>query len=459
MAELDTIVAISTAPGRSALAVVRVSGPLCGQIAFRLGARDGPPRTSVLTRIRHPETGDTVDRVLAVRFEGPASYTGEDMLEFSCHGGALVPHLVLDAVCASGARPAAPGEFTRRAYLNGRIDLLQAEATLDLIDARSGAMHQAALFQLERGLSRRIERLRMGLLELQSLLAYDIDFPEEDEGPVAPERIDAAGRDVLQELERMLELAPEAELLREGALTVIAGRPNTGKSSLFNALLGIERAIVTEEPGTTRDAIEAVVSIRGYPFRLVDTAGLRESAGRVEGLGIEVAKAYLERADLILLCVEAGRDLGLDERQFIEQYEDQRGRLLVLRTKADLESATRIEGGAVPVMRVEETAGAPVSAHTGAGIAELRECLLGLVFSGLRQSAEVPLVTRGRHVRCLRAAEGHMNSFAAARSEGRPPEIAATHVQDATLALEDLVGVVTTEDLLDAVFSEFCVGK
>lgn len=445
----DTIAAISTAPGRSALAMVRVSGPDTRAVAGRLGLGDLPPRRAVHAKVRHPGTGETVDRPVAVRFEGPASYTGEDMLELSCHGGALVPQLVLDAVCAAGARLANPGEFTRRAYLNGRMDLLQAEATLDLIDARAPAMGRAALFQLERGLSRRIEDLRKRLIELQALLAYDIDFPEEDEGPVDPVRIEESAAGLQGALVRMLELAPEGELLRDGALTVIAGRPNAGKSSIFNALLGFERAIVTEEPGTTRDAIEAMVSLSGYPFRLVDTAGLRADATRVEGLGIEVARGYLDRADLILMCVEAGRERGSDEREFEARYAGAAS-VLLLRTKSDRAAA---DGGGAG------EAGLEVSAHTGEGLAELREAMLGAVFAGIRVTEDVPLVTRHRHARCLRRAERDTGAFLRARSEGLPAEVAATHLQDAVLALEELVGSVSTEDVLDAVFSDFCVGK
>jgi tRNA modification GTPase len=454
MRHQNTIAAISTPPGRSALAVVRVSGPDSLAIATELGLPPVEPRVTQHATVRHPGTGLPVDEVVAVRFKAPASYTGEDMLELSCHGGALAPQLVLEAVCAAGSRPAEPGEFTRRAFLNGKMDLMQVEATLDLIEARSPAMHRAALFQLERGLSRRIEDLRQGLLELQGLLAYDIDFPEEDDGPVPAERIDRTAIRLSDQLARMLDLVPEGELLRDGALTVMAGRPNAGKSSLFNALLGFERAIVTEEPGTTRDAIEALVSVAGYPFRVVDTAGLGEDPGRVEKMGIEVARSYLERADIVLLCVEAGRQPGADETDFLAEYGRTDGsRILVLRTKADLHPDC---GKATTVGLEMEVY---ISAHTGEGIPELREALLQRAFSGIRGDEEVPIVTRERQVRCLTKAWEDVEAFQAARVDGLPSEVAGTHVQDATLALEDLLGTVTTDDVLDVVFSSFCVGK
>jgi tRNA modification GTPase len=339
------------------------------------------------------------------------------------------------------------------------MDLMQAEATLDLIEARSPAMHRAALFQLERGLSKRVEELRDELLNLQGLIAYDIDFPEEDDGPVPASRIDETADRLCIRLGRMLELAPEGELLRDGALTVVAGRPNVGKSSVFNALLGFERAIVTEEPGTTRDAIEALVSVSGYPFRLVDTAGLREGAGRVEGIGIEVARSYLERADVVLLCVEAGRAPGPDEFEFLSEVgRSDVSRVMVLRSKADLCDRPAY-GRAVHERLWEAAAELPVSAHTGEGLPELRDALLGLVYSGIRSDEETPVVTRARHVECLERAREDVSAFQEARAAGLPAEISGTHVQDATLALEDLLGAVTTEDVLERVFSSFCVGK
>lgn len=454
MADGSTIAAISTPPGRGALAVVRVSGPDAALMATRLGLPGDEARVARHATLRHPATDEPVDDVVAVRFTGPASYTGEDMLEISCHGGSLAPQLVLEAVCAAGARPAEPGEFTRRAFLNGKMDLMQAEATLDLIEARSPAMHRAALFQLDRGLSRRVEELREELLGLQALIAYDIDFPEEDDGPVPAARIDEAASRLVSGVSRMLELAPEGELLRDGALTVIAGRPNAGKSSVFNALLGFQRALVTEEPGTTRDAIEALISVDGYPFRLVDTAGLREDAGRIEGMGIEVARGYLQRADLVLLCVEADRMPGSDEEGFVrELLADDVSRVVILRTKADVcqEEVSGRVSRPVPELAV--------SALTGDGLPEVRAAMLARVYAGIRGDEETPVVTRARQIECLSRARADVAAFQSARKRGLPAEIAGTHIQDATLALEDLLGAVSTEDVLDRVFSAFCVGK
>jgi tRNA modification GTPase len=454
----DTIAAIATAPGRGAVAVIRVSGPDVQEIADRLGLKDLEPRRASLRRLDHPDGGGAVDRVLATLFPGPGSYTGEDLLEISSHGGALVPQLVLDATLAAGARLAEPGEYTRRAYLNGRVDLLQAEATADLIEAASPALAQVALQQLERGLSRRIETLRTQLIEAQALIAYDIDFPDEDDGPLDPTRLDAAMVVLVGEIDGLLALAPEGEMLREGALTVIAGRPNAGKSSLFNVLVGFERAIVTEHPGTTRDAIEAIVGVEGYPFRLVDTAGLRDEAGGIEEIGIEVARSYLSRAEIVLFCVEDGRPLDREEEEFLSGLSPHReaGRTILVRTKTDRHENSGggpapSADGRLPIVRFSST--------EGTGVTELRGLLLEAAYSGLRSAVEAPLVTRRRHVRALQDARADVEAFEAARNRKLPPEIVATHLQDATLRLEELLGVVTTEDLLDSVFSSFCVGK
>jgi len=399
-----------------------------------------PPRTVFRARLSHPDSRELVDDCLAVCFPAPHSYTGDDLVEISTHGGLVVPAAALAALTAGGARPAAPGEFTRRAVLNGKMDLLQAEATADLIDAGSPAQRRRALQQLERGLSDRLAALRGEILELEALIAYDIDFPEEDEGPVSPERVRGAWGAVRDRVADLLKTAPEGERLREGALLVIAGRPNAGKSSLFNALLGSERAIVTEIPGTTRDAIEAHAVIEGFPFRLVDTAGLRESEERIERLGIEISKRYLETADLILFCRDAADDALPDvgPTPVVEVV-----------TKADLSNRP----AAQPAVR-------PVSVVTGEGLAELRRRLAEVAFGRLLALGDVePVVTRARHRAALERAVLELDSFWGARESGVDAAAAATHLRAAAAALDDLIGTVTPEDILDRVFAAFCVGK
>jgi tRNA modification GTPase len=451
----DTIAAIATPQGRGAVALLRVSGPDALGVLRRIApGLDGVrPRAQRLAALRHPASSELLDRGLVTYFAAPASYTGEDTLEIATHGGVLTPQLVLDALLAAGARPAQPGEFTRRAYLNGKLDLLQAEAVADLIDGRSRALHRAAVHQMERGLSRRVSELRDAVIGTEALIAYSIDFPEEDEPPVPPARIQASARDVVARIDALLATAPEGELLREGALTVLAGRPNSGKSSLFNALLGMERAIVTDIPGTTRDALEASASVDGYPFRLVDTAGLRETTDTVEGIGIEVARRYLAGADLVLFCVEAGRAMDADERAFMAGVPSDR--LVLVRTKTDAANGTGEDAA-----DADAPVTVSVSAATGDGLAELRHALLAKAFGGiLGEPGEAPLVTRERHARALRAARDDVAAFLEAMDAAVPMEFAATHLRDAVAALEDLVGAVSVDDVLDRVFGSFCVGK
>jgi len=386
-------------------------------------------------RLLHPDSREAVDDCLAACFPAPHSYTGDDLVEISTHGGLVVPAAALAALAAAGARAAAPGEFTRRAVLNGKMDLLQAEATADLIDAGSPAQRRQALQQLERGLSDRLAALRAEILELEALIAYDIDFPEEDEGPVSETTVRRAWCVVRDRVGDLLKTAPEGERLREGALLVIAGRPNAGKSSLFNALLGTERAIVTEIPGTTRDAIEAHAVIEGFPFRLVDTAGLRDSEERIERLGIEVSRKYLAAADLILFCEE--RDDPARE-EFLAQA---KAPVVVVRTKADL-------------------TGEGVSIVTGKGLPDLRRQLAQVAFAHLLAVGDVePVVTRARHRAALERAVVELDGFWGARETGVDAAAAATHLRAAVAALDDLIGAVTPEDVLDRVFAAFCVGK
>ncbi len=449
----DTIAALATAPGRSAVALIRVSGRDAVGVAARLLVPFAaePARVARRGRAVDPQSGERLDEVLYTVYRAPASYTGEDLVEIGTHGGLLVPGEVLGAVLAAGARMAAPGEFTRRALANGKLDLVQAEAVGDLIEATAPAQRRAALDQLERGLSRRIAALRDQVLGLEALVSYDIDFPEEDSGPVPPERVERAAAELEDALRALLRTALEGERLREGALTVIAGRPNVGKSSLFNALLGTERAIVTEVPGTTRDAIEAGVTCAGFPFRLVDTAGLREDADYLEQLGIEVSRRYLAAADIVVLCVEASRPPSPEERQFATDYAR---RLLVVRTKADLAD----ESG--PAQASAGDGEVLVSTRTGAGLAELRAAMAERAYTTLARQGDVePVVTRARHRAALERALVELTAFRGARGAGLEAAVAATHLRAAATALEDIIGLVTTDDVLDRVFGSFCVGK
>jgi len=442
----DPIVALATPPGRSALAVIRLSGVGAFAVTRRCLRPFHPdrPRAAWRAQLLHPASGELIDDVLAACFPAPRSYTGHDLVEISTHGGLLVPAEAVAALVAAGARLARPGEFTRRAVLNGKLDLLQAEATADLIDAGSPAQRRRALQQLDRGLSGRLAALRVELLELEALIAYDIDFPEEDEGPVSPARVTAAWRAVRERVAGLLATAPEGERLREGALLVIAGRPNAGKSSLFNALLGRERAIVTELPGTTRDAIEAYAVIAGFPFRLVDTAGLRASDDRVEKIGIEVARQYLGAADLVLFCRDAGSEMRDPESE----------RFVAACHAPVVEVVTKVD------LAARSPDGLGVSVVTGAGLEALRARLAEAAFGRLLALGDIePVVTRARHRAALERALGEVDAFYVAREQQVDAAAAATHLRAAVGALDDLIGAVTPDDVLDRVFASFCVGK
>ena len=470
-----TIAAVASPPGRGAIATIRVSGPAAHAVAARvLRPWRVEPRAAYRAALSDPVTGELIDRPVVVVYAAPRSYTGEDLVEISTHGGAVVPALALSALVAAGAREALPGEFTRRAVANGKLDLLQAEAIGDLIDARSRAMHGAAVAQLDGALSARLTSLRDAVLGLEALVAYDIDFPEEDDGPVRPARVQAAAGELLAALDALLATADTGELVREGATVVIAGVPNAGKSSLFNALLGYARAIVTEVPGTTRDALEATVDIERWPVRLVDTAGLRATEDMVERLGIEVSERYLARADVVLACGDGPRALA-------EAVRWARGAtaapVIAVHTKVDLLKADAFAGGdhigraaeptggggaaAVsggPVAAAEPTVtdgvgAVAVSAVTGAGLGALTRTLartLEAAHGTLTLGApEAPLLTRERHRRAVEAARREVAEFAQTWAEGLlPPPVAAVHVRSAAAAVEGIIGVVDVEDVL-----------
>jgi tRNA modification GTPase len=373
-----------------------------------------------------------IDRGIYLVFRGPRSATGEDTVEFYCHGGLAVPARLLAALEAAGARPAPRGEFTRRAVHHGKLDLLQAEAIGDLIDAETPVQGRAALQQLEGGLSRRIAELRSALVELLAWLAYEVDFPEEDDAPVSRQRMEVARASIADQVDALLARAPLSERVRQGGLVVLAGRPNTGKSALFNALLGIDRAVVTEIPGTTRDAIEAHAAFLDWPIRLVDTAGLAETADRLDQLGQAMSRRFLEAADLVLLCDDgaaSGSDLVVPAPT------------LRVYTKRDLHPEAPRPGIAV-------------SAVTGAGLDELKREIVRQLFEAGTGLADLePALTRERHREALTAAAREQ-----LRGPG-DPVLASHHVQQVVRALDLLVGQIDVEEVLGRLFSSFCVGK
>jgi len=462
----DTIVAVSTAPGRGAIAVVRLSGTAAERICRRVVSpgRGWPlvPRQATRCAIHACDDRHTpIDDGLVTVFPAPGSYTGETVVELGTHGGAYVPLAVCAALVEAGARAARPGEFTERAVLNGKLDLLRAEAIADLIEARSAAAHRMALRQLSGALSARLGALREAVLELEALLAYEIDFPEEDAGQLPRARVTASSEAVVAQLDALLATVPAAILGREGATVVLAGPPNAGKSSLLNALVGEARVIVSEAPGTTRDAVEVLVDHDPWPLLLVDTAGLQRARIPLERLGVEVSERYLGRAHAVIACAESVPGLAATAAAIATRTA---APIVGALTKRDLAPdsgvmvGARARSGAVQGLPFPVVA---VSAVRGDGLEALRaQVMAALAGPAGTPDPDTPMVTRARHRSALTTARDEMLAFRKEWAAGAlPAPVAATHVRAARTALDELIGVVDVQDVFARVFSTFCVGK
>ncbi|MGH7068131.1 MAG: tRNA uridine-5-carboxymethylaminomethyl(34) synthesis GTPase MnmE [Acetobacteraceae bacterium] len=425
-----TIFAAASGAGRAALTVLRLSGPLSRPLLEALSGRLPPPRLASLRTLRAPESGEKLDRAIVLWFPAPASYTGEDCAELHLHGGHAVLEGVASALVTLGASPAEPGEFTRRAFLNGRMDLLQAEAVADLVDAESSAQRRQALAQLEGNLGVLYRRWAGQILALLADAEAAIDFP--DEGVPEPEN-QAAIASLRAEISAHLADERRGERLRDGLTVVVAGPPNVGKSSLVNALSGRDLAITAPTPGTTRDPLEARIVLGGVPFTLIDTAGLRESADPVEAEGVRRARARLEHADLVVAVTDATAPVPFAF--------DVAAPVLPLANKCDL---------APPPAGIELA----VSALTGAGLSELRARLARLAGDLTRNDGPPPL-TRARH----RSALIETETALAAASSTPLPELRAEELRRALASLGRITGAVGVEDVLERIFSSFCIGK
>lgn len=442
----DTIAAIATAPGRGAIGVIRVSGPRAGAIAAALLGRVPEPRHATISDFRRAD-GAVIDRGLALFFPGPRSYTGEDTLELQGHGGPVVLTEVLRSCEAAGARLAEPGEFTRRAFLNGRLDLVQAEAVADLIDAASVEAARGALRSLAGVFSVQIRDLEASVSETRLRVEAMIDFPEEDIDPGTQEAVNRRVGRARAALSALLEQATQGAVLREGLVVVLAGCANVGKSSLLNRLAGEEVAIVTPVAGTTRDVVRATLLVNGVPIHLIDTAGVRETGDPVEREGIARTWAAIERAGAVLLVGEAGGGADPQEEAIVARA-PRRAPVARVVNKIDLtgDEPGQASAGAQAVIRV--------SAKTGAGIDALRAWLLAA--AGWRPAGEGLFLARERHLSALRRAEGHL---AAALDPRLSVDLVAEELRLAHEALGDITGRVTADDLLGAIFSRFCIGK
>ena len=442
----DTIAAIATPHGRGGIGVVRVSGPNASVLARAVLGETPPARTATLVTARDAR-GDPLDQGVALYFPAPRSYTGEDVLEFQGHGGPVVMHAVLAAFLDAGARLAEPGEYTRRAFLNGRLDLAQAEAVADLIDASSKEAARSALRSLSGEFSRGVAALVAALVELRALTEALLDFPEEEVDSLHRDDAHARLAQVRASLAGILARSKLGSLLREGIHVVIAGRPNVGKSSLLNHLAGEERAIVTAIPGTTRDLVREDIAIEGIPLHVVDTAGLRETADEVERIGVERAWQELARADVVIAMFDAQTGIGPDDQAILARFE----------------SALPAAAARIRVFNKIDLCGKPassrdgevwISAKTGAGIELLRKALLAA--AGWKQSGESVFLARERHLRALECAERHLD---AALGEGARWELFAEELRLAQEALGEITGEFTAEDLLGEIFRRFCIGK
>jgi len=457
----DTIVAISTPVGQGGIGIVRLSGPESLAILQGLFLADGrgPRRPSSRCLASHrlyhghivdPATGRRADEVLAVYMRAPCTYTRQDVVEINCHGGVAALREVLGLCLAAGARPAHPGEFTLRAFLNGRIDLAQAEAVLDVINAETSASLRVAVEQLGGRLSGHVRDVRRRLVEALAHLEASIDFPEDE----IPDR--DVGADLAAAADALCELAREAErgiLYRQGARVAIVGQPNVGKSSLLNALLRQDRAIVTPIPGTTRDTVEETISLRGVPVVLTDTAGLGDSDDAIEQLGMERSRASLARADLVLLVVDGSRPPDEADCRVAADVAAAGRPAILVANKADLPAVDR-HAAVLPSAPL-----ARVSALTGAGIDALEERMLETILAGPATPGAEPLASNPRHRDLFRRALGHVEAAAAALAEGLEADLVAIDVSEAVTALGQVTGETAGEELLETIFSAYCIGK
>lgn len=444
----ETIAAIATPPGEGALAVIRISGPGALSVADTVFRAAKPPSAMEERRVAFGRIidahGEVIDEVLLTVFRNPRSYTGEDLVEISGHGGSLVASRVLAAVLESGTRMARPGEFTERAFLNGKLDLTQAEAVMDLISAQTPRAARAAAGQLEGRLGDEINTLRSDLLGCVAHLEAFIDFPEEGIDPESGAALRKRMEGIADHLERLLSTADEGRLLREGITLALCGAPNAGKSSLLNRLLGAERAIVSAIPGTTRDTIEERASLGGYPFRVIDTAGLRDTEDPIEREGVERARRAAEQADIRIHLVDASAQSGPVTSLFGEE--------MVVLNKIDLVADRR------RLSTVSATA--CVSCQTGEGIDSLITSILANV-TGRSEGESLPdgAAINARHQECLKRATAALQAAIALLGAGEPPELIAVELRSALGAVGEIVGDAGTEEILGKIFSSFCIGK
>ena len=458
----DTIAAIATAQGEAGIGIVRVSGTLALTIAaevFRSPRSVSPTQlpTHTLTYghvIDATESDEIIDEVLLGIMHAPKTYTGEDIVEFNCHGGTIPLTAVLDVVVKNGARIAEPGEFTKRAFLNGRLDLAQAEAVAELIASKTDLSRKIAVEALAGKLSDTVNGLNAQLATLLAEIEASIDFPEEDLDFMKVETQLETARAVQTDLKTLLETATEGRLITEGVNVAILGKPNVGKSSLLNALVGTTRAIVTDIPGTTRDTIEVMMNIGGIPLKLIDTAGIRHTDDIVEQQGVQRSKAVQDRAELLLIIFDASQPLNDADLELLKTAQSSVAILIL--NKMDLPVVTPPTAllAHCPKKRVVETV-----IPEGKGLDKLKAIVSEELLGGELVIGESPIVTNARHQEALRRANEGLNYAIESLENAMPPDLIAVDLRISLDGLGDIVGKTTTEDILDRIFSQFCVGK
>ena len=459
MKEFDTICGIATAQGEGGIAIIRVSGNKALEIVGRIfrgknnfDINKMKTYTMKYGNIVDSSTDEVIDEVIISYMKGPRSFTAEDVVEINCHGGVVSTNRVLEEVMKNGARIAEPGEFTKRAFLNGRIDLSQAEAVMDIITAKTDLAMKSAVMQSEGSLSQEINKLRAYLLDVLAHIEYDVDFTEDDEEPdeTIPIKVGESLEKAISDMEKLLKGANEGKIIREGLKMTIIGKPNVGKSSLMNALLQEKRAIVTDIPGTTRDVIEEYINLGGIPVKITDTAGIRETEDVVEKIGVERSKEKIEEADLVVLMLDTSRPLEEEDKEIIKAIENKK--TIALLNKVDLESKINLENidGLDNFIKI--------SAMTGFGIDELKQKIKDLFFNG-EVDNESLIITNNRHKQALIRALENCKEAQNRLKMHEYLDLISIYVTSSLRALGEITGSELEEDLVNKIFSEFCVGK
>ena len=455
----DTIAAIATAPGEGGIGIIRISGPksleVAEEIFFSMSGKkisEYPARTLIFGNIKD---GDKkIDEVLVAYMKGPNSYTAEDVIEINCHGGFISVKRILELVLSKDVRLAEAGEFTKRAFLNGRIDLSQAEAVIDVINAKTDKAHEVAENQLDGSLSNRIREFRDKVTELLAQVEVAIDYPEEDIEFIAYTTIEEKTRELNKDIKKLYETSESGKIFREGLKTVIVGKPNVGKSSLLNSILGENRAIVTDIPGTTRDVIEEFVNIKGIPLKIVDTAGIRETDDVVEKIGVEKSMASFDTADLIIMVVDSSSELSEEDREILEKVQGKE--TIILLNKTDLPQV--IDEEEVKKYVNEENI-IKISALHNEGIEDVHDRIEAMVYKGDIKSSSNVIITNSRHkdalYRAMKSAEDAMKAI----EDRMPLDFVEVDLKNIWDYLGYINGDTVSEDLLDNIFHNFCIGK